>query len=637
MNGSSAAKWTALGGFLLQAAAAMAAMVTGMATGIPACLVIAGFLAATTVTWACAGLHVRQRALAEEEARRLEEEKRKRGGALFEEGDLFARQAQLTLNRMEKYLFPVLSLSSAAALAGVCFLAYVHRDAAGAAAVDENFLVTAAVSFVTAAALLFLGMYVRGMGELNAWKPLRAGANSMLAGAVGLFAVSAVVLLVHFSGSVLPHVVLYAGAAAVCGLTAADLLLSMIGGLFVPRMPGAVPLPAYHSRFLEIITNPGGIMQTVAHFVDYQFGFKVSETWFYSFLQRAFIPLGLFWAFTLLAFSCIVVLKPEERGIIERFGRPHGGVIGAGLHFKLPWPIDKVYVLPANRVHTISVGYRGEIEDQPAILWTVAHYKQEDMFVVATREKKRTAVAKNKHAGGEKRRYVPVSLVSLLVKVYYTVGEKPEDVTNYLYRFSDPDAFLKDLVYREVVRFLVSVDVQELFKWKKLEFADFLEKRIQEIADRHQLGIRVLHVGLENAHPPVKVADAYESVITALEEQHATVLRADSYKRKASHQAEAEAYETLSEAKAYNHARTVLSKADADAFAAYRKAFTASPRVYRIRKYLDTLEEGLKGRRKYVVPAGMRGNVLFDLKDKLEFTIQELDIGGAKTTKEGNR
>ena len=81
--------------------------------------------------------------------------------------------------------------------------------------------------------------------------------------------------------------------------------------IYRPRMKGQVAHLLYDSRLVGLLGQPGGIFSTVAQAIDYQFGFKVSDTWFYRFLEKAMVwivllQLGFDWASTLFQLeSCL--------------------------------------------------------------------------------------------------------------------------------------------------------------------------------------------------------------------------------------------------------------------------------------------------------------------------------------------
>ena len=59
---------------------------------------------------------------------------------------------------------------------------------------------------------------------------------------------------------------------------------------------------------------------------------------------------------------------------------------------------------------------------------------------------------------------------------------------------------------REVVRYLVSVDLDEIMSQGRSEAANILRERIQAEADKRALGANIIFVGLQDIHPPSNVA-----------------------------------------------------------------------------------------------------------------------------------
>src|SRR5205823_9957372 len=148
---------------------------------------------------------------------------------------------------------------------------------------------------------------------------------------------------------------------------------------------------------------------------------------------------------------------------------------------------------------------------------TVAHTK-EDNFLVANREQASTTTTNN--AGV--RRTPPVSLITGSIPVQFQITNLPA----WAYNNEDAPALLQDLGTREVVRFFVGADMNEIMSFGRLEAAEELRGRIQAAADERQLGARIISVGLQDMHPPVKVAPDYEKVVGATQTKQAKILAA---------------------------------------------------------------------------------------------------------------
>src|SRR5262249_42907292 len=105
------------------------------------------------------------------------------------------------------------------------------------------------------------------------------------------------------------------------------------------------PHPAFNTRSLGLFAAPDRIAQSISDAINYQLGFDVTSGWFYQLLSKWFAPLIVFGVLIVWGLSCLVVVQPHQRAMILRYGRPISDEdSGPGLHFKLPWPMETVYV-----------------------------------------------------------------------------------------------------------------------------------------------------------------------------------------------------------------------------------------------------------------------------------------------------
>ncbi len=119
------------------------------------------------------------------------------------------------------------------------------------------------------------------------------------------------------------------------------------------------PAPLYDSRLVGLLAQPESLFTTAAQALDYQFGFKVSETWFFQLLQQSLPVLFLAQLAALLLSTCVVFIDPGEQGILEHFGRlaARPFILEPGGHLLWPWPIDKVHRYRTGQIQTFEVGF----------------------------------------------------------------------------------------------------------------------------------------------------------------------------------------------------------------------------------------------------------------------------------------
>ena len=62
--------------------------------------------------------------------------------------------------------------------------------------------------------------------------------------------------------------------------------------------------------------------------------------------------------------TCVFVVDTDEQAVIRRFGAIEARV-GPGMHYRLPWPIDRVDIVVTTSVMKASVGFAlPETEDE---------------------------------------------------------------------------------------------------------------------------------------------------------------------------------------------------------------------------------------------------------------------------------
>jgi modulator of FtsH protease HflK len=460
--------------------------------------------------------------------------------------------------------------------------------------------------------LFMLGKYSSGLARLQNQKLLRPGAAYLLLGAYGCFATAGTIAAV-LAG--FPRADLYVGRAlcVVSGLAAIETLLALILEIYRVRMKGRDTRLLYESRLVGLLGQPEAIITTAAHALDYQFGFKVSETWFYRFLERALGWLVLAQFGALVVSTCFVIVDAGDEALLERFGQPLGdhGVIGPGVHFKLPWPIDRTVVYHTEQIQSFIVG--AEPDKSATIAWAVSHAAKEDNYLVASHELNPEILSNET----SEAKSPPVNLLSVSIPVQYQIT----NLATWAYVNEDPESLLRGGSEREVTHFLASADFDEVMSSGRAAAAVALTRNIQAQVDALQLGARITFVGLEDIHPPVKVAKIFEQVVGAAQLRDSKILQAQAYAIVTNAVAGGESFKRVAAANADEHSAVTNSAARAELFASQQLAYNAAPGrngVYEQRAYLDTLVDGSRQSRKYIIAATNTPDILiFNLEDKI--------------------
>ncbi|MBK7998667.1 MAG: protease modulator HflK [Verrucomicrobia bacterium] len=488
-------------------------------------------------------------------------------------------------------------------------------------------LVGMAIFGMLALVLFLLGQFSTGLARLEKHRLLQPGASQVLLGAYLLALVVAAIAAVQ-SGFDKADLIGARVLVILLGLLAIENLLTLLLEIYRPRIKGKVGRLLYDSRVVGLVSHPEGIFTTVAHTLDYQFGFKVSDTWFYQFMKRSMAWLVFCYLLILAASTSLVYVQPGEEALLERFGQPVAGreVLGPGFHAKMPWPIDAALRFRTQEIQSFDIGIERDLEkerDEAAILWTVSHYKQEFNLLVASREP--NGGSTNSVTG---KKAPPVNLLSVSIPVQYQI----QDVRAWAYNYNNAGELLKQLATREVVRYFVGIDVNEIMSTARFTAGDQLRQRIQAQADELKLGVQVLFVGLQDVHPPVAVGGAYEKSVGAKQTREANILKARAYAIRTNALAIAESTRRKLTASAASTNKIAAALATESLFTNQMAAFKASPEVYAQRSYLQTLAKNSSDARKFVVAVSNANEVIMlNMEDKIRDDLLNITVPPPKT------
>jgi regulator of protease activity HflC (stomatin/prohibitin superfamily) len=319
-------------------------------------------------------------------------------------------------------------------------------------------------------------------------------------------------------------------------------------------------------------------------------GLSLRSTWTIGVVRRSAVPLVVATGLLTWALTALVAVGPAEEGIRLRFGRvATRSPLGPGLHAKLPWPLETVARYPVRRVQTLGLGYAGP--PPASLLWGRPHAGEEYQLLL-----------------GDGRE---------LVSVDGTVSYRIRDVVTFALGSQNPRAMLEALAYRLLLRETVATSLDSLLTADRDGFARRFAAALQQAADTGGLGLEILHVGFVSLHPPVGIARAYEEVVSAEIERQTRAGRGRVYRETALPAAAAEAAREVQAAEAEAAARLAEAEAGAAAFLAALDPARAAPELYRFRRRLEAVEEGLADRSLFVVDHRLRagaGDLWIDLR-----------------------
>ena len=363
-----------------------------------------------------------------------------------------------------------------------------------------------------------------------------------------------------------------------CAACASELWVRSAAGAVRPGDPRPSVVPP-RLVTLQALLHGGVSLRGLGELAERRLGLSLRSTWAITFVRRSVSVLlvslvGLVWLSTTL-----VVIGPQEQGIRLRFGRLASRMpVGPGLHVKWPWPLETVDRYPVTRVQTLALGYAGPPKD--SLLWARTHAGEEYQLLL-----------------GDGRE---------LLSVDATVSYRIRDVFAFAFGSQNTRETLEALAYRLLMRETVASNLDRVLTADRTEFGRRFAVALQRGCDEQGLGLDVLHVGFISLHPPVGIATAYEDVVSAEIERETRAARARTYQEATVPAAQTEATRQVQEAEAEGARRLGDAKGAAVRFLATLGASRTGPELFRFRRRLEALEEGLAGRSLFIVDHRLR-------------------------------
>ena len=572
---------------------------------------------------------------------------------LFDDADEAVRMATRANIQYIKYFVPIFTIVSGVLLGIYCLILWRIWKGMEAFPIAPNPMPLALLCIFTWIGSLIVGSYFAGASREPGCRWLRPASAWLFFSGLLFLAASVALFLEYFKKATETADITVAKAGLVIlSILAIELILGFVIEFYRLRMPGEEERPLIESRLLALFTEPGGVARNVAASLDYQFGFRVSEVWFYRFLERTVVPLLVAMVILLWLQTCLVVIGSEEQGIHERFGRVENKEpLQPGMYFKLPWPLAQIKRFPVEEVQEIELGEaheeheeeeeeeeeddghghghapkkkKKEHHDERVILWSVGHgdSEGENNYIVARHSEKAQPRKDGKTA--EKDASLSLGVLTAHIPMYFKV----RNLYDFSYRHDDSLAMLRNLATRELLLYLSSVDMMDVLGPKRADATSVLKERIQAAVDEVELGVEILFVSLAGLHPPTPVGPLFDNVVSAHEAYNETILNAQADAVREEPAAHARAAQLVNQAESYKHERANVPKAEADRFLGQLKSYQSSPDVFKLYSFLNVMKEAGAKSRKYVLAENFGQEVLIlNLEKKMKSSLLDLNLG----------
>ncbi|OJF92015.1 FtsH protease activity modulator HflK [Pararhizobium antarcticum] len=274
------------------------------------------------------------------------------------------------------------------------------------------------------------------------------------------------------------------------------------------------------------------------------------------------VVIGLLLVLGFVLMNSIYTVQPDERGVEMRFGKPKEEIAMPGLHYHF-WPFETVEMVKITEQQQ-NIGSRGGAGDQ---------------------------VASGLMLSGDQN----------IVNVQFSVLFSVTDPKAYLFNVEDPADTLQQVSESAMREVVGRRPAQDIFRDNRQAIAADVKTTIQATMDTYGAGISVNTVAIEDAAPPREVADAFDEVQRAEQDEDRFVEEANQYANQVLGRARGQAAQNREEAAAYKDRVVKEAEGEAQRFISVYDQYVKAPEVTRKRLYLETMEDVLGKSKKVII------------------------------------
>jgi regulator of protease activity HflC (stomatin/prohibitin superfamily) len=437
--------------------------------------------------------------------------------------------------------------------------------------------------------------------------------NRLLRVALTAFAGLAVAMILSSVGFVWP-LQLESAIAAMILLVSAELAFRGSATLFVPLAPLPERRSVADSSIAGLLRLRIPRFNSLNATIQRRFGIDLSRSWALAFVGRALPPVAAAIGVAAWGVTGLTALGLDERAVYERFGVPVA-VLGPGLHFHLPWPLGVMRKIELGIVHEIPIvfeaagsanrpGRQGNAIDptrqltaaeEPAPasadrLWDASH-PWEASYLIAS----------------ETRGQQGFQIVNIDLRVVYRVGSSEEAARDAAYRIDDPEALIRGIAGRLLVRYFARYTLLEVLDQSREIFTGQFHAALQDELDRLSTGIEAIAVIVEAIHPPAGAAQAYHGVQAAeiLANAEIALKRGEAVRRTKS--AEQTALQVRDQALATAAELVDQAQSEGAVFEADRQGYRRHGQAFLLERRFDRLSKGLANSELLIIDRRLNG------------------------------
>jgi membrane protease subunit HflK len=267
---------------------------------------------------------------------------------------------------------------------------------------------------------------------------------------------------------------------------------------------------------------------------------------------------------------------PSEKAVILRFGRPVGEgksvLLGPGLHWSFPYPIDEVVKIPITEIQKVT----------STTGWYFTTPEQE-----LSGEELPGGASLNPAIDG-----YAITADRNIVHTRATLNYHIDDPIQYIFNFASASNSIQNALNNALLYTAAKFNVDDILTRDVAGFQDAVQGRVTDLTDKENLGIVIDNCQVQSVAPR-QLQDVFARVTEAQQNQSKQINDANTYRDKTLLNAAAQASAITIEAATASTNYVKGIQADAKAFTDLLPAFDMNRNLFAQQKLAETMAQVL--------------------------------------------
>ena len=276
-----------------------------------------------------------------------------------------------------------------------------------------------------------------------------------------------------------------------------------------------------------------------------------------------------------LAGTCFYTVDDKQQAVVTTFGKVTD-VTDAGVHFKLPFGIQRVHKVDVNVYQKIELGYSS------------------DGYAYNVNENESTMITGDYN----------------IVNVDFFVEYKISDPVQYLFSSNQPELILRNLIQSQIRNVVGSSTVDAVLTDGKENIQMQVKDLVSNIREEYDIGLTLVDVKIQDAEPPTQeVIEAFKAVETAKQQAETVINDAKAYQNAQLPLAQAQSDKLIQNAEYLKQKRVNEAIEQVAMFEAMYVEYAQNPDITLSRMYYEAISQILPNVKLFINTSGDGSNV----------------------------